>query len=94
MAAETVLITLSDSEWTLLAQDKKVIAVQLINPASVRLHMADASTPPDEDSPGIVIARGLPDLANAWSAAGLPEGTALWGMSLRDAAEDVVVMSY
>ena len=94
MAAETLIHTLSNEEWTLIASGKKVVAIQLLNPASVRVHMADINEVPDEESPGIVIGRGMPDLANAWSAAGLPDDTGIWAMSLRDPAEDIVVMSY
>lgn len=94
MAAETIRHTLTTDEWTLIAEGKKVVAIQLTSQATVWVFMADEGVEPDEDSPGILVARGMGDLPNAWSAAGLPDGTNVWAISKKDAAEDVIVMSY
>lgn len=94
MAAETLRHTLTTDEWTLIAEGKKVVAVQLTSTSTVWVFMAEAGVEPDEESPGILIGRGTSDLPNAWSAAGLPDDTNVWAISRKDAAEDVIVMSY
>jgi hypothetical protein len=96
MPAQTEKKTLTAAAWTKLAENVTTVAVQINNPGNVMIIVRDSTLPDPTvaDDFGIIIGRNLDRDAPGFSAGNMPNTTIVWGRSLKDASEEVVVLSY
>lgn len=95
MPAQTEKKTLTNSAWTVLADGVTTVLVQINNPGNVEIIVRDSTLPaPTGNEAGIVIGRNLDRDSPGFSAGNMPNTTKVYGRSKKDAAEEVIVLSY
>lgn len=84
--------TLNKTNWTLIAENKKQVALQFDRQGSVRVHVADEE-PADLDVAGILVSSNTPQVPATFGLGNLPTTAKVWAKAVGDDTV-VTVLAY